>query len=121
VRASPRTELLQTLISARRHDKWNDIITSAAGVVFLGTPFHGSKSQSNASLIANIASTMNCGGNGLLEKLESDSEALRQLVRDFCLTVNTATIPIFCFYEQRSAGTATVLQPENSFLAKHKV
>lgn len=103
---------LQTLVSAKLHEEdYPAIIRSVAGVVFLGTPRRGSNSQSKASVLASIASSMALGEHSnLLKVLDKDSEILADLLHDFTRTVNTVAIPLFCFFEQHKSDIAKVVK-----------
>jgi len=88
------------------------IITSTTGIIFLGTPHRGSQSQPKAELIATIASAAGLGEkSSLLRTLQPDSEALNDLLYDFSRVVNIASIPLFCFFEQRKSAVAKAIVP----------
>lgn len=108
---------------AKLHDgDFPGVIQSAAGIVFLGTPHRGSPSQSKASIIATVASAFNCGEkSALLRAVEKDSEMLQDLLHDFTRTVNTAAIPLFCFFEQHKSDVAKILKPRGSHLPAYRV
>lgn len=108
----------QALVSAKLHEEdYPCIIRSVAGVVFLGTPHRGSNSQSKASLIASIASAVSLGEHSsLLKAVEKDSEMLVDLLHDFTRTVNTISIPLFCFFEQHKSDIAKALRFRGSKL-----
>lgn len=98
------------------------MVQSTAGLVFLGTPHRGSNSQSKAAVIASIASALGCGeDSSLLKSVEKDSEMLNDLLHDFTRTVNTAVIPLFCFFEQHKSDVAKILRPKGSFFPVYKV
>ncbi|KAL8860914.1 MAG: hypothetical protein Q9178_002669 [Gyalolechia marmorata] len=70
----------------------------------MGTPHRGSKSLSKASVIASIASAVSLGEHSnLLKVLDEDSEMLADLLHDFTRTVNTISIPLFCFFAQHKS------------------
>ena len=104
--------MIKALVSAKLHEEdYPSIIRSVAGVVFLGTPHRGSGSQSKASVIASIASAVSLGEHSsLLKVVEKDSEMLVDLLHDFTRTVNTMSIPLFCFFEQHKSDIAKVLK-----------
>lgn len=115
--------ILKALVTAKLQcETYLEIINATAGVVFLGTPHRGSKSQSKASIIAAIASAMDLGEKtSILKIVETDSEPLRDLVYDFSLTVNTVSIPLFCFFEQRATDVAAILRPKKWYHLKYEV
>ena len=103
---------LQAIVSAKLHEEdYPDIISSIAGVIFLGTPHRGSNSQSKASIIASVASAFNFGEQrSLLKAVEKDSDMLADLLHDFVRTANTISIPLFCFFEQYKTDITRVLK-----------
>lgn len=103
---------LQALVSAKLHEEdYPFVIKSVAGIVFLGTPHRGSNSQSKASVIASIASSVALGEySSMFKVLDKDSEILADLLHDFTRTVTTIGIQIFCFFEQHKSDVARVLK-----------
>ncbi|MCJ1472419.1 hypothetical protein MMC13_001067 [Lambiella insularis] len=106
----------KALVSAKLHEEdYPNIIRSVAGVIFLGTPHRGSNSQSKASVIASIASAISYGEHSsLLKVVEKDSEMLADLLHDFTRTVNTVSIPVFCFFEQHRSDVGKILKFKGS-------
>ncbi|MCJ1269015.1 hypothetical protein MMC22_008903 [Lobaria immixta] len=104
------------VVSAKLHEEdYLSVIRSVAGVIFLGTPHRGSNSQSKASVIASIASAVSLGEHSsLLKAVDKDSEMLADLLHDFTRTVNTMSIPLFCFFEQHKSDVAKVLKFKGS-------
>ncbi|KAL8882048.1 MAG: hypothetical protein Q9198_000878 [Flavoplaca austrocitrina] len=115
-------QLRMALIMAKLHDgDFPGVIQSAAGIVFRGTLHRGSPSQSKASIIATVASAFNCGEkSSLLRAVEKDSEMLQDLLHDFTRTVDTAAIPIFCFFEQNKSDISKILKPKGSHLPAYR-
>jgi hypothetical protein len=65
---------------------------------------------------------MNLGEKtSILKIVETDSEPLRDLVYDFSLTVNTVSIPLFCFFEQQATDVAAILRPKKWHHLKYEV
>ncbi|KAL8732752.1 MAG: hypothetical protein Q9166_002533 [cf. Caloplaca sp. 2 TL-2023] len=52
--------------------------------------------------------------SGLLKALDKDSEMLADLLHDFTRTVNTISIPLFCFFEQHKSDITKVLKFKGS-------
>ncbi len=66
-------------------------------------------------MIANIASAVSLGEqSSLLKAVEKDSEMLGDLLHDFTRTVNTISIPLFCFFEQHKSDVAKVIRFKGS-------
>jgi hypothetical protein len=78
--------------------------------MFLGTPFHGTSTQSKAMVLAEMAQTVGMGvPSTLLKLLEKDSETLLGMLNDFVKLANDAKIRIFCFYESDKSDIAKLL------------
>lgn len=93
---------------------------SVVGCIFLGTPFRGTKSQTKASLLAEMAQTVGLGTNsGLVKLLEEGSEVLRDLLDDFVALAKEANMRLFCFFEQHESDMIRLIS--KSSLIKHKV
>ncbi|KAL8937621.1 MAG: hypothetical protein Q9216_004336 [Gyalolechia sp. 2 TL-2023] len=105
-------ESRKALVSAKLHEEdYPSVIKTVAGIVFLGTPHRGSNSQSKASVIASIASSVALGEHSsLLKVLDKDSEILTDLLHDFTRTVGAIGIPLFCFFEQHKSDVSKVLR-----------
>jgi hypothetical protein len=108
---------------AKLHDEdYPNILRSVTGIIFLGTPHRGSQTQSKASIIARIASTLGQGEHSsLLKAVEKDSEMLNDLVHDFTRVVNKASIQLLCFFEQQKSDVAKILKPKSSGFLRHRV
>ena len=66
-------------------------------------------------MIAHIASAVSLGEHSsLLKAVEKDSEMLADLLHDFTRTVNTISIPLFCFFEQHKSDVAKILRFKGS-------
>lgn len=93
-----------------RQNDYPNLFTSIVGCVFLGTPFRGTKSQSKAAALAEMASTIGLGVNsGLLKLLEDGSETLRDLLADFSGLARETNMQLFCFFEQHASDIAKLV------------
>ncbi|KAI9698517.1 MAG: hypothetical protein M1836_004098 [Candelina mexicana] len=79
--------------------KYQHLIKVTAGVVFLGTPHRGSRSQSWGDLIAKSAAAVGFSERRLLKDLDMESDTLRDLVHYFTSIVGRHSIPVICFFE----------------------
>lgn len=95
----------KALLSAQRQQtEYPNLITSVIGCIFLGTPFRGTKTQTKASLLAEMAQTVGLGVNsGLLTLLEDGSEMLKDLLSDFSALAREINIQLICFFEQHES------------------
>jgi hypothetical protein len=98
------------LTSRLRQNDFPSIFPSVAGCIFLGTPFHGTQTQSKAVVLAEMAETIGMGvSSSLLKLLEKDSEVLIRMLDEFVRLTNDAQIRVFCFFESQKSDIAAVL------------
>ena len=114
-------DYIQALLAAKLHQSdYPNIFMSVVGCVFLGTPFRGTKSQSKASLLAEMAQTVGLGVNsGLVKLLKEGSEALSDLLDDFVTIAKEANMRLFCFFEQHESDMMSLLSKSSPL--KHRV
>ena len=119
--ACPFDDGVQALLAAKlRQSEYPNIFTCVVGCVFLGTPFRGTKSQTKASLLAEMAETVGLGMNsGLVKLLKEGSEALRDLLDDFVTVAKEANMRLFCFFEQHESDMMKLVSKSSPI--KHKV
>jgi hypothetical protein len=103
--------LERALVTARlRQNDYPTIFPYVAGTVFLGTPFHGTKTQQKANVLAQMSETLNLGvASSLLKLLEKDSRELSRMLDEFVRLSNDAQIRIFCFFESHKSDLTSVL------------
>jgi len=110
------------LTSRLRQNDFPSIFPSVAGCIFLGTPFHGTKTQSKAMVLAEMAETIGMGvSSSLLKLLEKDSEVLIRMLDEFVRLTNDAQIRVFCFFESEKSDIAAVLIKKLPFKAQELV
>ncbi|KAF2677393.1 ankyrin [Lentithecium fluviatile CBS 122367] len=98
------------LTSRLRQNDFPSIFPSVAGCIFLGTPFHGTKTLSKATVLAEMAATIGMGvSSSLLKLLEKDSEVLTRMLDEFVRLTNDAQIRVFCFFESEKSDLAAVI------------
>ena len=117
----PANFSVEALLTAKlRQSDYPNIFMSVVGCIFLGTPFRGTKSQTKASLLAEMAQTVGLGMNsGLVKLLEEGSEVLRDLLDDFVALAMHHHLRLFCFFEQHESDMIRLIS--KSSLIKHKV
>lgn len=89
----------QALLHANSNDKYRHVVTSTAGIVFLGSPLHGSEFQSLAKIVAWV-SRFAGSHDGIVRDLACDDENLMDTLHQFCMMSNTLSITLSCFFEQ---------------------
>lgn len=111
----------KALLAAKlRQSEYTNLFTCVVGCVFLGTPFRGTKSQSKASLLAEMAETVGLGVNsGLVKILKEGSETLRDLLDDFVIVAKEANMRLFCFFEQHESDMIRLISKSSPLT--HKV
>lgn len=89
---------LESCMRDRHKAKW---VQQTTGVVFLGTPFHGSREISHAKTFAGIADAIGIpSSTTLLDHLIPGSPTLEKLTSQFKCLVENSGMDVVCFYEQ---------------------
>ena len=74
------------------------------GIVFLGTPHRGTKAAKWGSIVATSAKALGFGAeDSILKDLQEDSESSRDLLYNFTLWANRASLRVICFFEQHQS------------------
>ncbi|KAF8458482.1 hypothetical protein BGX38DRAFT_570899 [Terfezia claveryi] len=95
----------EALLYAGAREEYQHIASSVCGIVFLGTPFRGSKASSWGVTITNCASVLGLGSdNRLLKTLKEGSERLDILLKDFLRIAKTYDMRLECFYETKRSS-----------------
>lgn len=104
--------------SQRPEDHLRRILQSTRGIVFLGTPHHGSGLAQWAEMIARSIGMLKQTNSQIIALLESDSEVLARLQDSFHTLIRVRAkdrlraIEITCFYEERPLpGIGVVNRP----------
>ncbi|KAJ5733685.1 TPR-like protein [Penicillium malachiteum] len=86
------------LLFADKSDDYDYLPKVTVGLIFLGSPFRGSKMQVYASIAA--WSMIGAGSHGeILQDLTYDNSMLRDRLQYFCKIRERLAIPTSCFYE----------------------
>ncbi|KAL1794340.1 hypothetical protein ACET3X_007761 [Alternaria dauci] len=105
------------LMSRSRQKDFPNVYPWIAGCFFLGTPFHGTSSQSKAMVLASMAEVAGWGTpSSLLKVLEKDSEILRSLLSEFSYMAREAQFRLFCFWEENDSDLVNYLVKGISWL-----
>ncbi|KAJ6014715.1 TPR-like protein [Penicillium herquei] len=86
------------LLFADKRDDYKYVLKVTVGLIFLGSPFRGSKLQWYASIAAWSMTGAGSHG-GILQDLTYDNSALRDRLQEFCKIREKMAIPTSCFYE----------------------
>jgi hypothetical protein len=102
------------LTTAKLHEhRWPDILASATGVVFLGTPHRGTGAITSKGLVyAAIASNPSLRiDDTVLKALESGNDMLMDILNEFILLCNSPAVEmsLCCFFEQRSTAVGKII------------
>ncbi|OAA33893.1 pfs domain-containing protein [Beauveria brongniartii RCEF 3172] len=92
--------IVQAFLYANDDSKYEPLVKTTVGLVFLGTPFRGSKWQPLADALAQL---MRPAGShrGMMRELGFDEPALRDSVQRFCKLCNKLSTVVACFSELR--------------------
>jgi hypothetical protein len=93
----------QALVNAVHGPDYADLRLSVSGIIFLGTPFQGSKEATYAQWLAKLIRLQEAKGHKytLLNTLQKDSRELHNLSVDFWRSYGEYDMT--CFYENRGA------------------
>lgn len=93
--------------ASSQDDSFNYLALSTVGVVFLGTPHRGSKAAKWGEIVAKAAKVLGLGSeDSILKDIREDSGNSKDLLYDFTLWANRASLTIFCFFEQHQTDYA---------------
>jgi hypothetical protein len=83
---------------ASREAEHRSLLSRIVGLVFLGTPFRGTKWQ---PLLDSLTKLMAPAGShdGIVRDLGYDDARLRDRIHYFCRLCNELSMPVSCFYE----------------------
>ena len=85
-------------------DRYEYLVKLIGGIVLLGTPHQGSKSQKWGSIMANLASLVGYGEDGLMKEVDEKSMKIFDLISHFkkiMIGTDLAKTAVVCFYENR--------------------
>ena len=88
----------QALVLADHGNTFRNIRLSTAGIIFLGTPHHGSEAAVYGVWLAQAMGH----DKTLLESLRRNSPALHEIARDF--EASYSNTDIVCFFEDKDAS-----------------
>ena len=98
----------QGLVSANsQSDNFHHISLSTVGVVFLGTPHRGTEAAKWGQIVATAAKALGLGSeDSILNDIREGSEPSRDLLYEFTLWANRASLKLICFFEQHKTDYA---------------
>ena len=86
--------LLQALTMARDEKKYQGILHSTNGIMFMGTPHDGADAAKLASTLAHIAESVKTINREQLDMLKRDSESLQEISRNFGFLDNLKIVTV---------------------------
>ena len=78
------------------------LVKLIGGIVLLGTPHQGSKSQKWGSIVASLANLIDYGETGLMKEVDEKSMKIFDLISEFkriMISMDLAKTAVICFYE----------------------
>ncbi|KAI0171027.1 hypothetical protein BJ166DRAFT_517548 [Pestalotiopsis sp. NC0098] len=90
--------ILYGLLHAEIEQKFRDLLRSTVGLLFLGTPFRGTKMKWRAKLVSDMLHTAG-SHDGIIQQLGYDNPELRDKLHNFCRLREQLKIPAACFFE----------------------
>lgn len=91
---------LWAILYANANSKYESLVKAIAGLVFLGTPFRGSKWQPLAEALAFLMRPVG-SHRGITGELAFNEPALDDILHRFCGVCNRLSIDVACFCELR--------------------
>ncbi|KAF1730092.1 Vegetative incompatibility protein HET-E-1 [Beauveria bassiana] len=88
----------KAILYANDDSRYESLLNTTAGLVFLGTPFHGSKWQPLADALTLLMGPVG-SHRGITRELGFDEPALRDRVHRFCGLCNRLSMKVTCFFE----------------------
>ncbi|KAM3453872.1 hypothetical protein MY8738_009194 [Beauveria namnaoensis] len=92
--------IVQAFLYASDDSRYESLLKTTVGLVFLGTPFRGSKWQPLADALAQLMGPAG-SHSGITRELGFDEPALRDRVHRFCKLRNKLSMAVACFSELR--------------------
>ncbi|KAK8142660.1 hypothetical protein G3M48_008436 [Beauveria asiatica] len=89
---------MQAFLYANDDSRYESLLKTTVGLVFLGTPFQGSKWQPLADALTQLMGLAS-SHYGITRELGLDEPALRDRVYQFCKLRNKLSTPVACFSE----------------------
>ncbi|KAF4451369.1 hypothetical protein F53441_5635 [Fusarium austroafricanum] len=110
------------LVTAKQRSEQNlqDIVNSTRGVIFLGTPHHGSSRAKIGELVSRLVGVIMETNSDIVQVLPRDSEVLARIQDSFQALLMTrrkdeaSMIDITCFYEELPTKRLGVIVPKHS-------
>ncbi|OTA01901.1 hypothetical protein A9Z42_0022420 [Trichoderma parareesei] len=90
--------IVNGLLYANSEDTFKYILKATVGLVFLGTPFRGTKWQPLLEAVVNLKAFAGAH-NGIPRELDFDEPILLDKLHGFCRLLNKLSIPASCFSE----------------------
>ena len=101
--------------------RYEYLVKLIGGVVLLGTPHQGSKSQKWGSIMANLANLIDYGETGLMKEVDEKSMKIFDLISQFkkiMISMDLAKTAVICFYENRSTNYVSRVTKTGKWIQK---
>lgn len=92
------SNVVKGLLYANHADEYKYLLQETAGLLFLGTPFRGTKFGPFAEAIAKLTKVSR-SHDGIVKELSFDNQVLLDKLHEFCSLRNKLFIPVACFFE----------------------
>lgn len=102
--------------------RYEYLVKLIGGIVLLGTPHQGSKSQKWGSILVNLASLVDYGESGLMKEVDEKSMKIFDLVSEFkriMISLDLAKTAVICFYENRPTNYMSRVLNTGQYIQRH--
>lgn len=102
--------------------RYEYLVKLIGGIVLLGTPHQGSKSQKWGSILVNLAGLVDYGESGLMKEVDEKSMKIFDLVSEFkriMISMDLAKTAVICFYENCPTNYLPRVLNTGQWIQKH--
>lgn len=101
--------------------RYHHLVELIGGIILLGTPHQGSKSQRWGSVVANLANMIDYGETELMKEVDEKSMKIFDLISEFkkiMIGIDLAKTAVICFYENRPTNYVSRLMKVGPWIDK---
>ena len=102
--------------------RYEYLVRLIGGIIFLGTPHQGSKSQKWGLIMANLANLIDHGESGLMNEVNETSMKIFDMICEFqkiMISTDLAKSAVICFYENRPTNYLQRVFKTGKWIQKH--